>query len=218
MAQLEVSARGPRRRHDLCPLDTDPEAPSRGRGADLDRRLAGGRPHRGWRSVRRRRGRGQGEAPRGAEGAAPPGARSGSRHAPQTAWKAATCGAGQRAGAGDPRDRGATRFCGQARAGARSGEAAEAEAPFERHVGAARGAFGCSICACLRTASCPGSSLASPLRGHRARRPEPGHPPPPPNLGPEPNSASDATRAPRVGTRTSRRGLPASPGTRSPGE
>jgi hypothetical protein len=59
MAELEVPATGQGRRHDLRPLDADPEAPAREERAHGDRRLAGGRPHRGWGGLRRRRGRGE---------------------------------------------------------------------------------------------------------------------------------------------------------------
>ena len=68
MAQLEVSPRRARWRHDLRPLDADPEATPDRRGVDLDRRLAGRRPHSRRRPVRRGRGGSQGPAPPGREG------------------------------------------------------------------------------------------------------------------------------------------------------
>jgi hypothetical protein len=62
VAQLEVPPRDSRRRHHLCPLDAHPEATACRRGAFLDRRLAGGRPHGGRSSLRRGRGRRQDQA------------------------------------------------------------------------------------------------------------------------------------------------------------
>jgi hypothetical protein len=194
MAQLEVSPPGPCRRHDLRPLDADPEAPASRRGADLDRRLARGPAHRRRRPVRRGRGRGQGEAPRGGEGAPPPGTRRRRRRNSQAAGKAATWCADERAGAGDRRDRGTTRFSGQAGAGGRPREAKAAAAACGRNAGSPRGACRGSR---TGTGSCSSSSLARPLRRHRAWRPEPGHPAPTPHVKARP-------------------GLPAPPGTRSP--
>ena len=69
MAQLEVPAAGPRRGHDLRPLDPDPEAGPRRRRSDGDRGLARGRAH-GRRSPLRR-GRGRRERPEEVSGQGP---------------------------------------------------------------------------------------------------------------------------------------------------
>jgi hypothetical protein len=115
MAQLEVSPPSSRRRHDLRPLDADPEAAPRWRSADLDRRLASGPSHSRRRPLRRGRGRGQGKAPRSRQGAAPPRTRGGTRCATEAARKAsARSRRRQRPGtAGDPRHRRSTGLCGQ---------------------------------------------------------------------------------------------------------
>ena len=195
MAQLEISPSGPRRRHDLCPLDADPETPTGGRGAELDRRVAGGPAHGRWRPVRRGRGRSQGETPRRGEGAPPPGA-DGSSSTPAAAGKAATQH-GQRASAGDSRHRRPTRFRGQTGARGRHHKAEAAQASVGRQLGCARGASRePSASSRAGTGLCP--SLAGSLFCRQARWSQRGHPPAAPNL-------------------VAKRGLRGPRGTRSPG-
>jgi hypothetical protein len=59
VAQLEVPEGGPCGGHDLCPLDPHPEAGAGRWLAHSDSRLAGGRAHGRWGSMRRGRGRSQ---------------------------------------------------------------------------------------------------------------------------------------------------------------
>jgi hypothetical protein len=205
MAQLEISPPGPRRRHDLCPLDADPEAPSGGRSANLDRRVAGRPPHRGRRAVRRRRGRSQGEAPRGSHGppAAPPracGCWSG-RCTPQEAGQAAA-GTSQRAVAGAAPDRGATRLRSQAGKAGGAGQEATPQEAVERNGGSRRGVSREPWARCSRTLfSCSHSERAEPCDGG-AGRPEQRHP-------------ALAPAKANLGSESSKPGLPAPPGTRS---
>lgn len=198
MAQLEVSPCGPRRRHDLRPLDAHPETPTGRRGAELDRRVAGGPAHGGRRPVRRRRSRCQGETPRRGQGAPSPGACANGHRSPPAAGKAATQH-GQRANPGDPcprRPTRPTRLRSQAGAGGRHHTEEAAQASVGRQLGSARRAcreHGASTRAGGGCASCAG-----PLPCRQARWPERRDPAPAPNLEARP-------------------GPPASPGTRSPG-
>ncbi len=196
MAQLEVSPSGARRRHDLCALDADPETSTGWRGAELDRRVAGGPAHGRWRPVRRGRGRCQGETPRRGEGAPPAGAHSSRSSSSPEAGKAATQH-GQRASAGDTRDRRPTRFRGQTGARGRHHKAEAAQASVGRRLGAARGACGePSTSSRAGTGACPGVARSLPRR--QAGWSERGHPPAAPNL-------------------VAKRGLREPRGTRSPG-
>jgi hypothetical protein len=170
VAQLEVSPPRPRRRHHLRPLDADPKAPSGRRSSNVDRRVAGRPPYGGRGAVRRRRGRSQGEASSGGEGAALRGGCFRLCRASPAARKAAS-GSGQRTSAGTTPDRGTTGVGGQART---NGRARPQEAPQEAIQRSRRSGRGVSrhpgTCR-LRTfsASPSGSERAEPRRDRAGR-------------------------------------------------
>ena len=196
MAQLEVSPCGPRRRHDLCPLDADPETPTGRRGAELHRRVAGGPAHGGRRPLCRRRGRCQGETPRRGQAAPSPGACADGHRSQTPAGKAPTQH-GQRAGPGDPcprRPTRLTRLSGQARAGGRHHETEAAQASVWRQLGSARRACRERGASSRAGSGCAGFARSLPCR--QARWTERRDPAAPPDL-----EARPGLREPR-GTRS----------------
>lgn len=178
MAQLEVPTPSSRGRHDLCPLDADPEAAPDRLSANFDRRLEGRRSHGRRHALRRRRRRSEGQAPGGLQG---PGSgthgRSGrlaGRTRSAAPAPAPASGRIQRAVSRDPRRPSPARSGRQARKGRGNNETAPA-APPSHGIILSRGRGGVSPGAPAGTRP---SSAAGRIDRRHTRRPRPRHPAP----------------------------------------
>src|ERR1700674_2124193 len=195
MAQLEVPPPDSRGRHDLRPVDADPEAASNRRRPDFDRRVEGGRAHGRRHALRRGRGGSEGEAPSGLEGPGP-GTRPGSARG--TGWARRTSSAApapapatrwtQWAGPRDTRRRSPARTSRQAGKSRRGAKTTQAAPPGDRISASRRGAGG-SAGPCPRTGA--GGDGGRYARGS-AGRPGPRHPPP--AVGKPPGLSGDFQR------------------------